>query len=134
MAALGSAETVESPGRGSVDLLPKWDSYTMGYAPDERRRFVHPEAQTRVYNEPGHGLGVVLVEGAAAGAWGMRFAGGTGRMLVDLDLFERPGAKLRRAIDERFEEAAALLSARSVSFGYTCGIGAARYRSLPKPA
>ena len=46
----------------------------------------------------------------------MRFAGGAGRMLVDLDLFERPGARLERTIEERFEEAAALLGARSVSF------------------
>jgi hypothetical protein len=117
LAALGSAETVESPGRGrgSVDLLPKWDCYAMGYAPDGRRRLVLRDVQDRVYNEAGDGLGVVLVEGAAAGAWEARFAGGAGLGRVDLDLFERPGASLMRAIEQRFEAVAALLGARSVS-------------------
>ena len=41
----------------------------MGYAPDGRRRLVLRDVQDRVYNEAGDGLGVVLVEGAAAGAW-----------------------------------------------------------------
>jgi hypothetical protein len=45
----GGFEAVKALERGSVDLLPKWDCYTMGYAPDGRRRFVHPEAQARVY-------------------------------------------------------------------------------------
>ena len=45
----GAFEAVKALERGSVDLLPKWDCYTMGYAPDGRRRFVHPEAQARVY-------------------------------------------------------------------------------------
>jgi len=36
---------------------------------------------------------------------------------VKLDLFERPGASLMRAIQERFEAVAALLRARSVSLG-----------------
>ncbi len=40
---------VEAPGRGSLDLLSKWDCYTMGYAPDGRRRLVHPDVQDRVY-------------------------------------------------------------------------------------
>jgi hypothetical protein len=114
-AAREDFEAVEAPERGSVDLLPKWDCYTMGYAPDGRRRFVHPEARARVYNEAGDGLGVVLVDGEAAGAWEARFAGGGGRMRVDLDLFERPGAVLKKAIEDRFEAAAGLLGAWSVS-------------------
>jgi hypothetical protein len=60
---------------------------------------------------------VVLVGGAAAGAWEARSAGGVGVMRVKLDLFERPGASLMRAIQERFEAVAALLGARSVSLG-----------------
>ena len=115
LAALGSAETVESPGRGSLDLLPKWDYYTMEYAPDGLRRLVLRDVQDRVYNEAGDGLAVVLVEGAAAGAWEARFAGGAGLIRVDLDLFERPGASLMRAIEQRFEAIAARLGARSAS-------------------
>jgi hypothetical protein len=62
------------------------------------------------------GREVVLVDGAAAGAWGARSAGGAG-LRVDLDLFERPGASLARVIEERVEEMAALLGARSVFLG-----------------
>jgi len=61
-------EAIEAPEQGSVDLLPKWDCYTMGYAPDGRQRFVRPEARARVYNEAGDGLGVVLVDGEAVAA------------------------------------------------------------------
>jgi hypothetical protein len=66
----------------------------------------HPTAplslHARVYNE-------------AAGAWEARFAGGGGGMQVDLELFERPGALLKKAVEYRFEVAESLLGARSVS-------------------
>ncbi len=63
------------PSRGTVDLLPKWDAYTMGYAPSGRARLVHPDNQPRIYFQkgvvapgqphvglPGDGYPVVLVE------------------------------------------------------------------------
>ncbi len=87
----------------------------MGYAPDGRRRFVHPDAQDRVYTPVGDGLGVVLVNGAAAGAWEARFSGET--IEVTLEMFEPPGARLKEAIAGRFEAVAALLGARTVSLG-----------------
>lgn len=118
---LEAFEMVEAPSRGSVDLLPKWDCYTMGYAPDGRRRFVRPELQGRVYSEAGDGLGMVLVDGEAAGAWEARFPGGGRQMQVDLDLFDSPGASLKEAIEERFEAVAAFLGARSVSFDQASG-------------
>ena len=58
---------------------------------------------------------MVLGDGAAAGARESRFAGETGRMKVDLDLFERPDVWLEKAIEERFEAVVAFLGARSVS-------------------
>ena len=61
-------EAIEAPEQGSVDLLPKWDCYTMGYAPDGRQRFVRPEARSHVYNEAGDGLGAVFVDGEAVAA------------------------------------------------------------------
>ena len=112
-------EVAEPPDRGAVDLLPKWDCYTMGHAPDGRRRFVHPDVQDRVYTPVGDGLGVVLVGGAAAGAWSVRFSGR--RMEVELDLFEKPGAELEQSIKGRFEETAAFLGARSFSLGPPSG-------------
>ena len=48
-----------------------------------------------------------------AGAWEARFSGGT--MEVRLDVFERPGAKLKGAIEVGFGEVAASLGARGVS-------------------
>ncbi len=56
------------------------------------------------------------MDGAAAGAWEARSAGGAG-LRVDLDLFERSGASFARAIAERAEEMAALLGARSIFLG-----------------
>ena len=41
-------EAAEGLGAEAIDLLPKWDCYTTGYAPDTRQRFVHPDAQERV--------------------------------------------------------------------------------------
>ena len=108
-------EAVEATPSDTLDLLPKWDCYTMGCAPDGRRRFVHPDAQDRVYTPAGDGLGVVLVNGAAAGAWEARFAGET--MEVTLEMFETPGARLEEAIAGRFGAMSALLGARAVSLG-----------------
>ena len=71
--------------------------------------------QERVYTPAGDGLGLVLVDGAAAGAWEARFRGET--MQIALDMFEPPGPRLRRVVAERFDAVAALLGARSVSFG-----------------
>jgi hypothetical protein len=53
---------------------------------------------------------VVLVDGTAAGAWSARLAGG--RMEVELDMFERAGARLKQAIADRFEAVAAMLETR----------------------
>ena len=95
----------------AVALLTLWDVYTMGYAPDGRDRLVRRDHLERAYTG-GDGRGLVLQAGLAIAAWGLRFAGS--RMEVRLDLFERPTAGSRRAIDERMGEAAALLEATDV--------------------
>ncbi|CAA9511567.1 MAG: hypothetical protein AVDCRST_MAG05-3062 [uncultured Rubrobacteraceae bacterium] len=107
-------ERAEAPAPGAVDLLPKWDAYTMGYAPDGRGRFVHPEVQDRVYTPAGDGLGVALVGGAAAGAWEARFSGKV--LEVGLDMFEAPGPSLGDLLKERFGELAAVLGAGEARF------------------
>jgi winged helix DNA-binding protein len=85
----------------------------MGYAPDGRQRFVHPDVQDRIYDADGNGLGVVLVDGTAVGAWSARLGGR--HMEVELDMFERANARLKQTITDRFEAVAALLGAGNLS-------------------
>jgi len=99
--------------RGAVDLLPKWDAYTMGYAPDGRARLVHPDVQSRLYTtrtdgSPGATTGdaypAVLVDGVVAGTWQLTVKEG-----FKLDLFAPLPAATRRRLDERREEVEILL-------------------------
>jgi hypothetical protein len=87
------------PPKGAVDLLPKWDPYTMGYAPDGRHRFAQPDVVDRCYDFRGDGRPVILVDGEAAGTWEK----------LEVDLFDTVGARTRRAIDERLDAVRAFL-------------------------
>jgi hypothetical protein len=85
--------------RGTVDLLPKWDAYTMGHAPDGRRRFVHPDVQKPVYTPIGTGLAgdgnpVVLVDGGVAGLWSYTIKEGP-----RVQPFDKLGPTVRRKVD-----------------------------------
>lgn len=101
-------ESARPLGPDVVDVVPLWDVYTMGYAPDGRSRLVEPNHLDRVYSG-GDGRGLVLRAGSAVAAWGLRFTGR--RMEVRLDLFGPPTPGLRAAIDLRLEPIAALLGA-----------------------
>jgi hypothetical protein len=95
--------------RDTVDLLPKWDAYTMGHAPDGRRRLVHPEVQGRVYTPigtglPGDGNPVVLVDGQAVGVWTYTLKDG-----ARVYPFDTMGPKIRRRVDEKLDAVVALL-------------------------
>jgi hypothetical protein len=87
------------PRKDAVDLLPKWDSYTMGYAPDGRDRFAHPDVVAQCYDFRGDGRPVILVDGQAAGTWEK----------LEPDLFDTVPAKTRKAIDERLDAVKAFL-------------------------
>jgi Winged helix DNA-binding domain len=98
------------PVRNVVALLPRWDPYTMGYAPDGRRRFVHPEVQERVYTPigiglPGDGNPVVLVDGEAVATWTYTVKEGPA-----VQPFDRLGPKTRRRVDEELFAIAGLLT------------------------
>ncbi len=90
-----------APAPGGIDLLGKWDPLTMGHAPDGRERSLDP----RCYDFRGDGLPVLLVDGVAAGTWGLTAARG-----FELSPFEAPGPRLRAAIEARAAEVAALLA------------------------
>jgi len=100
----------------SVDLLPKWDSYTMGLAPDGRARLVHPANQPRIYVQkgviaagqpnlglPGDGYPVVLIDGEAVGTWNVALKG------TSVELFDSIGGATRQRLDARLAAAATLL-------------------------
>jgi hypothetical protein len=67
----------------TVDVLPKWDSYTMGYAPDGRRRLVEDKYLSRAYTSAlsspggtaGDGNPLILRGGQAVANWSHRFVG-----------------------------------------------------------
>jgi hypothetical protein len=83
-----------------VDLLPKWDCLQMGYAPDGRDRFAHPDVVKRCYDFRGDGRPVILVDGEAAGTWEKG----------EVDLFDSVTKKVRTAIDKRLDEVNAFLA------------------------
>lgn len=66
-------ETFSLPSKDSLNILPQWDSYTMGYAPDGRERFVSPDMQHHIYGSlgatGGNALGTLLINGTAHGSW-----------------------------------------------------------------
>ena len=87
------------PAKGAVDLLPKWDCLQMGYAPDGRDRFAHPDVVKHCYDFRGDGRPVILVDGEAAGTWDKG----------EVDLFDTAAAKVRKAIDARLDDVKAFL-------------------------
>jgi hypothetical protein len=97
----------------AIDVLPKWDVLTMGYPRDGRGRFAHPDVLDRCYDFRGDGNPLILRGGEAVAAWSLKFAGK--RMEVGLDWFERPGARLAKAVAQKIEDVGALLGASSVT-------------------
>jgi len=99
-----------------LDILPQWDSYTMGYAPDGRDRFVSKDMQEKIYGSlgatTGNALGTVLVNGLAHASWSSQFKGT--KMIVKLNMFEKTSGKLNAEITKQFNEIAELLNAKSI--------------------
>ncbi len=104
--------------KDSIDILPQWDSYTMGYAPDGRERFVSSDNQHHIYGKlgatGGNGLGTILINGKAHGSWTSRFKGS--RMEVSLNIFEKVGVKQKNDINKAFNQIALLLKAKDIVF------------------
>ena len=115
---LKAYESFKLPKTDSVDILPQWDSYIMGYAPDGRKRFVSQDMQSNIYGAlgatAGNGLGTILINGAAHGSWNARFTGS--KMDVALNMFEKATAKASKEIEARFQDIALLLKAKTLAF------------------
>ena len=87
-----------TPVTGTVDLLPKWDCFTMGYPTGGRGRFADPDIADELYDPGGDARPVVLIDGSAAGTWGVRSGGA---LEFELDLYGDPGPAARAALEAR---------------------------------
>ena len=102
-----------------IDLLPKWDPYTMGYAPDGRQRLVDDEHLPKAYTTEtsrqggttGDGLPLMLRGGRAVATWSHRFDGE--QMLVKVTPFGR-AAIPPRLYEPALEGVARLLGASNM--------------------
>ena len=95
-----------APVTGTVDLLPKWDCFTMGYPEDGRGRFADPDIADELYDPGGDARPVVLIDGGAAGTWGVRPGGD---LEFELSLYGDPGPAARAALEARAAAMRALL-------------------------
>lgn len=106
-------EKIKPFAQDVIAILPKWDAYTMGFAPDGRERFVTREMQSHIYDKAGDGYGAILLNGLALAAWDVR---GTNDLLdVNIDWFEKPTAQLKQAVVHKFDAIARFLESRGVT-------------------
>jgi hypothetical protein len=94
---------IASPG--SVQLLPAFDPYLMGYA--SRDHLFDAVHRSKVSRTAGWISPVVLVDGAVVGTWSYVASGTT--MRVSVQPFGRLAAQLRAKVKERAESLAASL-------------------------
>lgn len=102
----------------AIAILPKWDAYTMGHAPDGRARFVADAHRPLAYSQggggtlPGDGFPLILRGGVAVARWGHAFAGNT--MRVTVTPFG-PGLLPERSVDGAFGGIGRLLGATAIT-------------------
>jgi hypothetical protein len=113
---LPAFESLKIKETGAVELLPQWDCYTMGYAPDGRSRFVSADVRDQVYGSigatGGNGLGVILIDGMVHGTWDFQFKGT--KMTVIPAMFEKPSKKTSELLHARIGDLASLFKAKSL--------------------
>ena len=113
-------EAQEPLDSDAIDVLPKWDPYTMGFAPDGRDRqvdrkhlrFAYTTGETRVGATSGDGLPLVLRGGRAVATWSHRLSGR--RMPVEVMPFANGGSASRDIVElarPEFEEIGVLMEA-----------------------
>ena len=102
----------------TLDILPQWDCYTMGYAPDGRQRFVNDEHHDFLYGKLGatlgNGLGTMLHNGHSIGIWASRFKGTT--MEANLYYYGKTEARIKKRVATELEVIGSWLGAKKVVF------------------
>jgi winged helix DNA-binding protein len=100
--------------RGAVRLLGAFDSFLLAHATKEH--LVERRYYKRVYRPQGWISAVVLQGGEIIGVWTPRATART--MAIEVELFGRAGATVRRAIGREVDEMSAFLGTRTaVRFG-----------------
>lgn len=110
-------EGVDPIDPDAVDVLPKWDAYTMGHAPDGRHRLLDPEHLSIAYSDgsrdgatSGDGYPLILRGGRAFGRWSHRFKGK--KLMVEVTPFDTP--KLPPRIRSVFDGVGSLMGASAI--------------------
>lgn len=105
----------------AIAVLPKWDAYTMGHAPDGRARFVAEAHRPLAYSRggggtlPGDGFPLILRGGIAVARWGHTFAAGTMRVTI---LPFAPGLLPERLLDGAFAGIGRILGATAITLAW----------------
>jgi hypothetical protein len=101
------------PFANRVNLLPAWDSYTMGYAPPSRARFADPSMLPFLYDKGGNAAPVILIEGAVGGLWDYTLS--DRRIEIRIGLFEEPTPRALESIEGEAGLVAGYFNARDVT-------------------
>jgi len=102
-------------------VLPQWDAYTMGYAPQGRERLVSTEHLTALYGKIGATGGnakpCIIRGGKVIAAWVPKKKGQ--KLEATIESFEKLSAKIKKDITAEFEEIASFLKLQSIILKYT---------------
>jgi hypothetical protein len=105
---------------GDIRLLPKWDAWAMGYAPDGRARiaddphlpFAYSTPETSANKASGDGWPIILRGGRAIARWESRYAGGN----LEVTIMPFPGEQVAESeILSGFEQVATFLGCEALS-------------------
>lgn len=99
-----------------ITILPQWDSYLMGYAPNGRRRLVTIENQAKVYGKigatGGNAPGTIMIQGKVEGIWKHKFKGKV--VQFEITLFSKLSTTIIQKIEAELQAIGQLLSAKDV--------------------
>jgi hypothetical protein len=94
-----------------VRLLPSFDCYVMLYSP--RELFVSDADRAKIFRPAGWNYPVIMVDGAAAGTWGLRKRGK--KVDVELEPFRPLSTREKKGVEEEVEDTGEFLGASGVS-------------------
>jgi len=98
--------TLEIPKDQQITILPQWDAYLMGYAPNGRERLVDTQDLSLVYGKlgatGGNALGTILMNGKVIGIWKHKFKGT--QVQLEKSMFGKLPEEIERRIEKQIDE------------------------------